>query len=411
MLIRGRILSAIVAYTLVALSGAAHGQTTAAFCSPKDAALYFGNGIWTTRDSAKANLEHLQNQLVSNLPPEVFEKIEFGLAYNTSNGRIQDLLESFIQDVSTDATLFWRALASLVPMPDAMEQKLYDIAASIDKSALLQNQDLATHVGYYKAKILEGKRVIVTAHSQGNFFANQSFGNLTDVEKNSFEIVSVANPDTTVASGGPYTTLIEDLVIGAIILAKQRAGLPGPLLPNVTNVGSNRDLTGHSFVHAYLVSDSNSKSQIINDVSESLSLLPLPPYAAGEGIITVTLTWGAQPDVDLHAFEPNDTHVYYANRIGPSGYLDVDDVTSYGPEHYFVGCDSLEAGTYRLGVNYYHGYAPEVANVQIEAGVIARGYSIFLPSALGSAGNASPQPVATIVVTGSEQEGYEFAIQ
>ena len=51
----------------------------------------------------------------------------------------------------------------------------------------------------------------------------------------------------------------------------------------------------------------------------------------------MTLTWDANPDVDLHIFEPQ-RHVYYASRIGYNGYLDLDDTNGYGPEHYYTNC-------------------------------------------------------------------------
>jgi uncharacterized protein YfaP (DUF2135 family) len=112
------------------------------------------------------------------------------------------------------------------------------------------------------------------------------------------------------------------------------------------------------------------------------------------------LNWGAEPDVDLHVFEPNGTQVYYANKRGPSGFLDVDDVTSFGPENYFVACETLELGQYRVGVNYYRGSGPETANVQITTPF---GTTIIPPISLaqsrGSAGNSSPVPAAQITVS------------
>ena len=43
------------------------------------------------------------------------------------------------------------------------------------------------------------------------------------------------------------------------------------------------------------------------------------------------MTWDEKPDIDLHIFEPNGIHIYYSNKKGKIGYLDVDDVSSYGP--------------------------------------------------------------------------------
>lgn len=404
-------LSIVLTTFIFLTSHVAYGQDTTGFCSEKDTAIYFGNGILTTRPEAKRAFAKLENEVMSVVSAEEFEKINFYLAYNNTNGLINDLLESVIQDLSTDVTLFWRILANGVPMPESFKDNLLALATSIDEAALLNNQDLSIQVTSYKNSILEGKKVIVVSHSQGNFFANQAYGNLSGTERNSFGIVSVANPDSTVAGGGHYTTLFEDLVILAVTIAKQKAHLPTPLPPNVTNFLSLADLTGHNFINAYLALNSNSKSKILNDILNVKAGLSPPGNTGGQGIITVTLTWGAQPDVDLHAFEPNGAHVYYANRFGPSGYLDVDDVTSFGPEHYYVGCDTIETGNYQVGVNYYRGSTPEVASVLIQAGLQARGFSIFLPTALGSSGNASPTPVGMIVVTGNSQDGFNFDIQ
>ncbi len=55
-----------------------------------------------------------------------------------------------------------------------------------------------------------------------------------------------------------------------------------------------------------------------------------------EGVIRIQLTWGSGPsDLDSHLIGP-DYHVYYANKgslsEAPFAQLDVDDVTSFGPE-------------------------------------------------------------------------------
>jgi hypothetical protein len=404
--------AALGLFCVFAISTVVQGQTPpSAFCTPKDAAIYFGNGVNTTRTQAKRALTTLENELHTFITSIEFERLEFVLAYNTTGGFADDLLESVIQDLQTDVTLFWRILSSRVPMPNSFRDKLLALAAAVDEAALANNQDLAIHVTSYKNKILEGKKVVLVSHSQGNFFANQAYGNLSTTERSSFGITSVANPDATVASGGPYTTLYEDLVILAIRVAKHAAGLPEPLPPNITNFFTLADLSGHGFVEAYLAPSSASRDKVLNDiVNVDVGLLP-PPSTGGQGVITVTLTWGAQPDVDLHAFEPNGTHVYYANLFGPSGYLDVDDVTSFGPEHYFVSCNTLESGTYRIGVNYYYGTAPEVASVLMQAGLESKGLSVFLPTALGSSGNASPVSVGNIVVTGNSTDGFAFEIQ
>ena len=53
--------------------------------------------------------------------------------------------------------------------------------------------------------------------------------------------------------------------------------------------------------------------------------------------LTIRLTWGTSPsDLDSHLKGPNSTHVFFASpgslAAQPFAALDVDDVTSFGPE-------------------------------------------------------------------------------
>lgn len=86
--------------------------------------------------------------------------------------------------------------------------------------------------------------------------------------------------------------------------------------------------------------------------------------------LTLTLAWGQdESDVDLHVQEPTiggveGRHIYYSNK-GSSGsgypYLDMDDTTGYGPEHYYATedmvlpntLDNSLYGTYQFRVHYY----------------------------------------------------------
>ena len=372
-------------------------------CLGSSTTVVYGNGILSTRGNAISSLGTISAALQSELSAEEFEKLSFELAYNPTQGIIQDLWESVKQRLESDVRAFLRYLAAIDEMPQFLQDEILDLASSTNWNVVGDEATLQTHVDRYRARILEGSKVVLVAHSQGNLFANRAWLRLTADERRSFGIVSVANPDSSVAGGGPYTTLLEDLVILAI---------PGSMSSNTTNFGVPLffDPLGHNFIRAYMLRFSLSRPRILGHIESTINSLVQPTPEAGEGIITVTLTWGDEPDVDLHAFEPNGTHVYYANRTGQSGYLDVDDVTSFGPEHYFVACDTLETGRYRIGVNYYRGSGPEVARVQIQAGLLVRSFQIPLNQAVGSSGNSNPIPVGDIVVTGDAQSGYAFQI-
>lgn len=378
----------------------------------------FGNGILTTPEDAILSRDRLKSTLKVTLPPAEFNNISFDLAYNQSYGAMSDLYESLKQKMSTDnvASSFWRWLEGSEAVPATVRDELKRVNAQFDFSTRVGTADLDNHLALYRSKILEGKKVVLVSHSQGNFFANASYitlyGGANPIPANSFGIVSVANPASFVGGNGPYTTVSEDIVIAGVA-ALTPIGVMGPLPANATNVGSatiSSDWKGHDFLSEYMATGSNTVSPITQNVIAMTHSLVTPPQTVQSGIITATLTWGAQPDVDLHAFEPSGTHVYYANRQGGSGYLDLDDTSGYGPEHYYVTCSALQTGTYSIGVNYFSGIGPETAQVQINAGTIVRNYTIPLTTAVGGAGDSNPIPVASITVTGDAINGYDFAV-
>jgi len=84
----------------------------------------------------------------------------------------------------------------------------------------------------------------------------------------------------------------------------------------------------------------------------------------GSGSAKIKLTWGSDPsDLDSHLTGPDAAnpglrfHVYYSNTgdqtISPYAQLDVDDVTSFGPE--VITISRFTAGTYRYSVHHYSG--------------------------------------------------------
>lgn len=265
-----------------------------------------------------------------------------------------------------------------------------DMAARVDQAQAVRDSDLRSHVQRYKTLLMEGSRVLVVGHSQGNLYANSAYTNLAYDENNlpmdAFGIVAVATPSGQVAGGGSYITRDDDRVINAVLFFS-----PGTLDGNINNSNTSSDWKNHSFIDAYL-DGVQSGPMIVNTALAVANGLAWPEPVLGSGPISVTMIWGDEPDVDLYVFEPDGSHVYYANPLGTSGYLDYDDVTSRGPEHYYVvNCESLATGTYRVSVNYYRGYSPETAYVQVQAGDVIRSYLTYLPQAEGWAGNSNPE--------------------
>jgi len=393
------------------LGGMLVAETCAAsICETKEAVIFFGNGVKSLKRDARDSIALIEKRLKAELLPEEFKTLEFDIAYNGTHTLPLDLLESVIQLLTGNISKFWRYFFGLDPIPEWFAENFILLAGMLDESSLLTTDSLAKHVNTYKTVIAEGKKVILVAHSQGNLFGNQSYNLLESRERQSFGMVSVANVDNNVLEAdSPYTTLKTDKVIQALIAVQ--LGLPtSPMRPNTENFPAADNFWGHSFIDSYMVEGSISAAQITGDITAALGNLATPYQVVEPGVITVSLTWGPEPDVDLHVNEPNGMHVYWDNMHGLSGALDRDDRSGWGPEHYHVAsCNTLEEGIYTIALDYFKGSNPEVATLQIQAGRLIRTYEIPMASEYyGSSG--SPEVVANLLVKPGVNSGFEFEI-
>lgn len=364
-------------------------------CNDKDINIYFGNGMNNTFLEAAMSTIALQGKLINQLPADL--KIQYGLSYNKKEGQVSQLLQVARQKNVDDYSKLFTWFSSVDIAPQWFQDWMKETARKYDEKEYVVDSDLQRHIQRYSSDLKEGKPVIVVSHSQGNFYANRASGILNS---KSFKIVAVATPSGFVAGNGDYTTLTNDRIINIV---------SGSLPANTTN-NNSYEWTNHNFDKTYL-NGNISGPQIINNIKNAVQKIELPNKEAKQGLITVTLAWGSAPDVDLHVFEPNGTHVYYNNPFGSSGSLDVDIVTSFGQEHYYVSCDSIAIGTYTIGVNYYEGTTPEFATVQIKAGNQIRSFSKSLPNEQGEIGDSNPYIIAKIeYFLNKETDKYEFNI-
>lgn len=379
-------------------------ECAASYCN-EETYVFHGNGMFTDHGDATINKNTIELKL-RNIAETIVNEWKFELSYNHDE-QAYTLLEVFRQRMGDQTASYWRWLGNLEAAPDWFRSATRSVASGFDLVEAVVDKDLRRHVQRYESLLLAGNRVLVVAHSQGNLYANAAHGRLAakDLPMDAFGIVSVANPASRVAGEGPYFTLLNDLVVYGVSLL-----FPDTLPGNIENTIDYTDWTHHNFIDSYLNGD-QSGPLIMQAVLDEADLLAWPESQVGKGPISVTLTWGEQPDVDLHIFEPNLSHVYYANPVGLSGHLDRDDTRSYGPEHYYVGsCDQLETGRYGVAVNYYRGSAPETAHIQIQAGDIVRDYSAYLFMAYGSSGNYRARMVANIDVVEDPEQGYVFKV-
>ncbi len=422
--------------------------------------VYFANGVNTSEDEAKENAKRLLYAYTRKSTPTIIEEFpsqnfKFLYAYNESRGLMKDLLETINQKVDETGGLTAGEILNLIDLStDALSIAIKELSTATGGGRIVVNiavdavnkagdvyidylkEDAAGASKYYEnitsqdyiqkftADLLEGKRVILVAHSQGNLFANKAVEEI--IRRNpefadNIGIVGVANPAGRIANGNPYVTAHDDRVIDALRITHEV--LPSTIDNDLTfefQGGDKRGLLNHNFAWGYLASKINTNGDYANSTLPSRAKidemfldhyrnLEFPVSELGDGAIKVTLTWGAEPDVDLHIFEPNNEHVYYRNLRGTSGFLDLDDRNGLGPEHYFVACDKLEEGIYRVGVNYFKGTRPETANVQITTSD-GRTTTVrkTLTNAVGGSGNNTPMPVVDIDVNRDENGKYTF---
>ncbi len=381
----------------VALAPSAFAQSDGGQCEANDLVVAFSNGMFNDFLDAYQSMLTLKGRLEPQIEDDY--DAEFILSYNKNESAFAQILQVATQRGNDDWGAFLRYLQE-----GTGPAWLQDLARSLQSESTQQtwvdDADLQRHVQRYRGAILEGKKVMIASHSQGNFYANAAY---YAVNSRSLGIVGAAVPASEIAGGGPYFTLTQDKVMNAV-----RARFPTTLPANATNSGVTS--SGHEYAADYLFGLPTGPA-LMNAYVAQIDAIEVPEGEAGDGIITITLEWGSEPDVDLHVFEPGGSHVYYAARQGTSGYLDVDDVSSFGPEHYYASCQRLETGEYRVGVNYYRGSGPETARIQVEAGDEVRNFTQALASDRGSSGNASPIPVATVVVGGSREDGFTFSIR
>ncbi|MEN8218159.1 MAG: hypothetical protein ABFS56_17670 [Pseudomonadota bacterium] len=299
-------------------------------CEPDKFRVVFSNGELTTPKQAFTAL----NELALNLGNSHAEqRMTYNLAYNYSADAFKKLLQT------SDQRQWYVNLA----------RQVYHWKYQVN------TPDLNEHVEKYREAILHGQKVLVVSHSQGNFYSNLAQQMLSNqkpaITMKSFGLFGVATPTNHVK--GTYLTNHLDII----------TSIPGSLPANwtlrrtdsgkiVEQIGS---IPAHSFTDTYLSPYYDIRPEVINGIKQQLSQLKEPPQVVKSGSVTVTLTWNLENknDVDLHIFEPDQTHVYYSSKTGNSGYLDVDNTNGFGPEHYYTDCQKLQIGEYLVGIKYY----------------------------------------------------------
>lgn len=399
-------------------------QTDSSLCTT-GYKVYYLNGIFTDAADRYNSTQRVKNMLDNTYNGE---PVEFSESINPSLW-FEDLLEVFAQKIAEDPTLSWQLFfrwASGQFINQILDQALedflgthgsHDIAqavASLSSPQAYTDPTVVGHASTYSSDLLAGKRVMVVAHSQGNLYANAIFGrlqstNTNDYDLNAFGIAAVASPANFVATGDDYVTSDTDHIIDLFVRPWAPATLPDN--DNSVPFTTSADRWGHGFLQIYTNSQFGIKSHTFNVMESTMARISnVTPHFSG-GPITATLTWSSPGDIDLHTYEPS-SHVYYAARQGYVGYLDRDDTSGTGPEHYYTSCQNFQTGTYSFGVNYYSGSGAKQATVKLSVlGVDYPARTVTVTTPRYSNGNNSPVMLWKISIGEDGQGGYTANIQ
>ena len=342
--------------------------------------------------------------------------------------RVLELQQGTISQAPGRWELFWRygraGLLSSIPgiglLSDWVErvsdEEKNAIVARLGN--LIENPptgvDTAIQHTRLKSLALEGKKLLLIAHSQGNLFVNLAYDATLTVDNYESENISVVHiaPASPTIRGG-YSLSDKDVIINGLRVFGFDTIQPN----NIVLPFRTEEPSGHFLIETYLNPGNSSLVQIADLMRNSFDSLVDPITDVSEGFFTVTMTWNGSGDVDLHTFEPQGDHVYYANKVGSAGRLDVDNTVGVGPEHYFASCDSeqLQTGAYRFGINNYAGATGRKAILQVSTPFEGELYTteprVDVGEELGSEGDDAPIPVFSVIVENDAEGNPQVRVQ
>jgi hypothetical protein len=360
---------------------------------PKGVLFGFFNGVQTTKQQAEKAIRELK--ALHGTKNAAGEEIDYEIFYNRTDG-FKDFVETFGERLKEQGGIlqgryeyFFSAMHSNSNWLDTITKAYpamgatflsfldYINAASIAYLAKLAGNtpsllsDYAEHRLRIDSTTLEGRKILLVAHSQGNLFVNEAYKYaITKTPVSAVKVVHIA-PASPITSG-VHTLADLDLVINGLRIVGNVPPVTDAI-PNFStrpaNPSGEKDALGHGLLEIYINPNMAIASVVKNNINTALNSLVTPPAKASTGLFTATLTWNGIGDIDLHVNEPKDTHVFYASAIGQAGYLDVDNIQANGPEHYYASCDAskIEEGSYSIAVANYSNADGKAATVQIAA--------------------------------------------
>lgn len=289
-------------------------QAQAQVCQARTTIVY-SNGMFNDEEQANSSKQELMKKLM--ISSQVFADqtmFEFKLAYvsdgsqfhiGTGNPNVQRipvvrLMNALLQYANTvvgqpaevmiqkilqdDWSMFWRWLGGIQSVSQSVQDFMNQMAVSANANSYLFDPDLQKQVALYRGLLKNDNRVVIVAHSQGNFYANAAYSALilnNPAWISGVGIVQVATPAASnqgskLGNNEPQITVPEDLVMKAV--HNMSLGLVMPTKPasgwsaNLSELGTaayQAATYGHSFVNWYLAG-SFTRQLIVDGITQQL---------------------------------------------------------------------------------------------------------------------------------------------
>lgn len=272
MRLKSGIMNKFAAFLLLMMCFFTHAQNTCPV-PPQSVVVFFGNGIDTTPRAAQRSLDQLQTAIGDTYNDQ---KIRYDLAYNNTSGMGADLIQSAQQaGLQWDSQLMsWLLVNRVVPAWFATwYQKLL-----LNRTTVIAGE-LTEHVEKYSTAILLGQKVVVVAHSQGNFYVNEAkkllVQQLPAEKMKSFAVYGVAVPSNNVAgAAGPYITNHRDIIYQVVPNALPQNWK----LKNAAGAEDNsRDwIQAHSFTDTYMSDAFDIKPSLVMGIKGQITSTQKP---------------------------------------------------------------------------------------------------------------------------------------
>jgi hypothetical protein len=219
--------------SLLLIPSLSHASFVVGKCSADGYTIATINGIFTDKEGAEENMDELRK--ISG-PNWRGQEIDYQYLFNPTH------------------------LAGLADLIDAVKQGLFDQKSDYDLVEMLNDA----------SQKVTTQKVLLVAHSQGNFYANNFYDKVASQEggvpSQSIGMYGVASPANRVAGGGKYLTSDTDNVIAAMVARYIKILSPNIHIPLSGNIDGN----GHNFSDVYLKYQGN---RIVSDIKSSLDKL------------------------------------------------------------------------------------------------------------------------------------------